>query len=367
MKGILPFLAILFSSTELPAHSCLSFMAPPVVKYYTIAPGGDMTDPAIWSNTDHAGPGCSCAPCVCSPCDIPSNAIVYIAHPVTVSCDIVIGANSTIIIENGGVLIVAGSGNISGTGNFQIDAGGSADISGNLNLSGSGDITINGSLDIGGNLTINAASDFCGSGSVSVSGSVSGSPDPCFTGVLPIELLYFNAVANDTEVEITWSTASELNNDFFSIERSATGENFTEILRTDGAGTSNQQIDYIEQDFTPLPGTSYYRLKQIDFNGDYSYSQIVAVKCAFWGELSVYPNPTKEEEAFFITFSGFGDEEVLVVLRDITGREYYSKMIILTVNHQIIAFDPEQQIPAGTYLVVASSKDELYTKKLIVK
>jgi len=369
MKRILPLLSILFLPTGLSASkTCFNFMSPPITKYYTMAPGGDMTDPAIWSNTDHAGPGCSCVPCVCTPCNIPANGIIYIAHPVTITCDIVIGSNSTIIVESGGVLTVLGNGSVSGTGNFQVDAGGSVDVGGNFNLSGSGDITVNGNISIGGNLDIAGGVAFCGSGSVSVSGSVTGSPDPCFTGVLPIELISFNAVANENEVEINWSTASELNNDFFTIERSATGEIFTELLRIDGAGTSNQQIDYFERDYSPLPGISYYRLKQTDFNGDFSYSQLVAVKRNYiMGEFGVYPNPGNNDEAFFITFSGFGDEEVLVVLRDITGREYYSKMIILTDNNQIIAFDPDQQIPAGTYLVVASSKNELYTKKLVVK
>lgn len=333
-----------------------------------MAPGGDMTDPAVWSNVDHAGPGCGCAPCVCSPCDIPANAIIYIAHPITISCDIIIGSNTTIVIESGGSLSVLGNGSVTGTGDLQIDAGGSLDVTGNLTLSGTGDITINGNISVGGDLDISGAATFCGSGTVSVSGTVTGVPDPCFTGVLPIELLNFNAVSNDKEVEINWSTASELNNDFFTIERSADGENFTEILRTDGAGTSNQQLDYFERDYSPLPGVSYYRLKQTDYNGDFSFSNIVAVKRkSDLGELGVYPNPVDQDAAFFLTFSGFGDEEVLVVLRDMTGKEFYSKMVILADQHQIVAFDPEQRIPAGTYLVIASSKEELYTQKLVVK
>ncbi|MFZ5551943.1 MAG: T9SS type A sorting domain-containing protein [Bacteroidota bacterium] len=322
----------------------------------------------IWSNISHTGASCGCAPCVCAPCSIPSNSVVRISHIITLSCDMVIGSNSTIIIESGGALVVTGNGSVSGTGDFQVDAGGSVDISGNLNLSGSGDITINGDLSVGGNLTINGGATFCGSGTVSVSGSVSGSPDPCFTGTLPIELISFNAISNENKVEITWSTASELNNDYFTIERSHNGSSFEEIVRVDGAGTSTMQIDYFETDFSPLPGISYYRLKQTDYNGDYTYSQVVAVKReVHTGEFGLYPNPVNADEAFFTTFAGFGDEEVLVVLRDMSGKEYYSKVVVLTDNHQIVAFDPDQRIPAGTYLVIATSKDELYTQKLVVK
>ncbi|MBC8147485.1 MAG: DNRLRE domain-containing protein [Bacteroidetes bacterium] len=96
--------------------------------------------------------------------------------------------------------------------------------------------------------------------------------------VLPIELLSFSARQENENVRINWSTASETNNDFFTIERSIDAQNF-EILKTfAGAGNSNEIINYSEIDEFPLIGISYYRLKQTDFNGDYSYSEIVAVE-----------------------------------------------------------------------------------------
>lgn len=368
MKKIIPLIVIaILSLDSFAPDKRIKHVPAPIIPFYTMA-GGEMTNPAIWSHISHSGPGCNEAPCSCSPCQVNSSRFLYISHPLILSCDLVLNGNATIIVESGGSIYFTGNASVSGTGDFQVNPGGSVEVNGSLNLIGTGNVTIDGSLDVGGDLTIDGAATFCGNGIVSVAGSVIGTPDPCFTGVLPVELISFNAIANDNVVEINWSTASQLNNDYFTIERSTNGEKFTELFKVDGAGTSVQQIDYFEQDLYPLPGTSYYRLKQTDFDGTSAYSQTVAIKrSTSTGVLTVYPNPTNAQEAFFITFTGFGDEEVLVVLRDMYGRDFYSKMIILTDNNQIIAFDPEQLIPTGSYLVIASSKHELYRQKLIVR
>ncbi|MFZ5551942.1 MAG: T9SS type A sorting domain-containing protein [Bacteroidota bacterium] len=361
MKKIFTLLLMIIQ-TAVFANSCISFMAPPATDYYSIK-NGSLTATTDWSTVSHVSPSCTCAPT----CNIPSNSVVYIKHIITVSCDIEIGSNSTIIVESGGALIVTGDGSITGTGNLQVDAGGSMSVSGNLNLSGNGEAIINGTLDVTGNITFSGSATLCGTGTINLGGNFEGGA-PCGTLTLPVELIFFNAVANDEEVEINWQTASELNNDYFAIERSSNGKEFEEIMRVDGAGTTNQTIDYFERDYQPLPGTSYYRLRQVDFDGTPTLSNTVAVKRDnTLAEFSVYPNPVNEGDPFNLMFTGFGDEEVLVVVRDISGREFYSKVIITAADHQIIAFDPEQRIPAGTYLVIASSDDKLYTQKLIVK
>lgn len=94
---------------------------------------------------------------------------------------------------------------------------------------------------------------------------------------LPVELLFFDAQWTGDAVDLNWSTASEQNNAFFTVEKSIDGEDFTEVLRVDGAGNSSTTIAYTAQDHDPLPGISYYRLKQTDYNGQASYSQIKMV------------------------------------------------------------------------------------------
>jgi hypothetical protein len=95
---------------------------------------------------------------------------------------------------------------------------------------------------------------------------------------LPVEWLYFDATALNAVVQLIWGTASEINNDYFSVQRSADGVYFTELDRLPGAGYSNQVRHYQYQDSDPLAAITYYRISQNDFDGTQSYSKTVAVK-----------------------------------------------------------------------------------------
>lgn len=97
---------------------------------------------------------------------------------------------------------------------------------------------------------------------------------------LPIELLSFDAQFDNSlnATELTWATASELNNDFFTIEKSTDLENWEVVTMVNGAGFSVETINYNTQDNNLTSGISYYRLKQTDYNGDYTYSEIRAIE-----------------------------------------------------------------------------------------
>ncbi len=112
---------------------------------------------------------------------------------------------------------------------------------------------------------------------------------------LPIELLSFEAEAKDNfTVDLTWITASEQNNDFFTVERSQFGKQWEEVGIVKGAGNSNQILRYALTDNSPFGGISYYRLKQTDFNGSFTYSEIKVVQFNLdQATISLYPNPTK--------------------------------------------------------------------------
>jgi hypothetical protein len=98
------------------------------------------------------------------------------------------------------------------------------------------------------------------------------------TTPLPVSLVEFNATAVDNaQVLCEWMTASETNNDYFTVERSPNTYSFEEVGIVDGAGNSNQLLQYSLLDERPLEGWSYYRLKQTDFNGAFSYSDLRAV------------------------------------------------------------------------------------------
>lgn len=109
---------------------------------------------------------------------------------------------------------------------------------------------------------------------------------------LPIELVYFKGEVIGENVQLTWETASELNNDFFTIERSSDAEVWDELMQVAGAGTSNKTNNYQVQDGRPISGTSYYRLKQTDFDGHFEYSSIVSVNFTGKSDFIVSPNPS---------------------------------------------------------------------------
>lgn len=183
---------------------------------------------------------------------------------------------------------------------------------------------------------------------------------------LPIELISFDAIMNDKHVDITWTTATEINNDYYTIEKSKDGINFETSSVVDAAGNSQSIVNYKDIDPKPYQGISYYRLKQTDFNGTYSYSKIVAVNYSLSEDgMSVFPNPTEGE--LNINIKDIEGKEVLVVIRDMMGKECFTKVILSQENQQLIAFDSEHKLAAGVYIVTASSSNKLYSKKIIVK
>lgn len=183
---------------------------------------------------------------------------------------------------------------------------------------------------------------------------------------LPIKLLSFNARPEKNKIKLSWSTASEINNDFFTIERSADNENFEEIIKEKGAGNSNQVINYKALDEYPLPGIAYYRLKQTDFDGKFVYSDLLAVDSKLKGTLKVYPNPSNGNNTY-VSFTGRRNEEILVVVYDIMGRTNFSKVLIVEDGKGLVAIDPSQKLTPGVYLVVASSETSIFNQKLTVK
>lgn len=95
--------------------------------------------------------------------------------------------------------------------------------------------------------------------------------------VLPIELLSFNGSVSNNFNLIQWSTATEINNDYFTLERSVDGLNWEEIANVNGAGNSSVTLNYSFRDYGYVPGISYYRLSQTDYNGSREYFHIIAV------------------------------------------------------------------------------------------
>jgi fibronectin-binding autotransporter adhesin len=121
-------------------------------------------------------------------------------------------------------------------------------------------------------------------------GSTSG-----INNVLPVDLLYFTARLNENQmVDLNWRTASEINNDFFTVERSQNGLDFDLVTEVKSKGNTNRENSYEALDSNPLYGVSYYRLRQTDFNGKFKYSQKISVyNEKLTSEINIFPNPTE--------------------------------------------------------------------------
>ncbi len=271
---------------------------------------------------------------------------------------------SIIDVKPGGQLIVLHNFyNNNNSNNVNID--GVVTVSGTFDNGNGGDVTGNGSI---------TASNYTGNGTTfGYTNSTIPSGSEVSNGSLPIELVSFMASLENGKVLIKWTTNSETNNDYFSIERSINGISFEVINKIKGQGNSNSITNYIENDSNPLHGISYYRLRQTDFDGKNTVSEIVAINISKLEALplnfEIYPNPISQNEIPSIKISDFeSQKEVLVVVRNLLGQELYSKVIITDFSgNSITAIDIEDRLPSGTYLIIGTSVNQIFNKYLIVK
>jgi len=140
--------------------------------------------------------------------------------------------------------------------------------------------------------------------------------------IVPVELISFTADVINNSVLLKWSTASETNNYGFEIQRSYNGSDFVTVGFVTGAGTSPNRNNYSYNDKLQLTGEVYYRLKQIDFNGAYSYSEIVYVVFEKPFEFKLYQNYPNPFNPYTIVNYSMGEKQpVIIKLYDISGQE----------------------------------------------
>jgi len=186
--------------------------------------------------------------------------------------------------------------------------------------------------------------------------------------LLPIELIRFNTELNGNFVDISWETASEKNNDYFTLERSADGVNFESLGIVKGSGNSLSEKNYYFQDRKPLIGTSYYRLKQTDFDKRETYSviQSVSINEKNQFDFKLYPNPLDKSDDIRLQFFGKENEVMSIVVMDLTGKILSEKDIKLNANG--LEINLSHRFDSGIYFVKVSNKSgESINQKFIVK
>jgi hypothetical protein len=176
--------------------------------------------------------------------------------------------------------------------------------------------------------------------------------------VLPVTLTQWSARATGTQTQLTFSTASEHNNDYFAIERSNNALDFVEIGRVKGAGNSSSLLKYQYTDDQPLSGTNYYRLRQMDFDGKFSLSQVISVYFESGRRIVLAPSPAIDR--LQIQLDEAPDTDASWWLYDYAGRLIQSG----TWAAETKQFDLDLlQMPSGTYVFRLQLDQEVLTKQ----
>ena len=184
--------------------------------------------------------------------------------------------------------------------------------------------------------------------------------------VLPVELLSFKADYDDNSdlVDIDWSTATETNNAFFTIERSTDGETFSEIAMVKGAGNSMETMYYTANDPNILGGIVYYRLKQTDYDGHYVYSQVVSVNEKASGHIRLYPDPVTSEVNIVYYATDVGEMNTLEVY-DCVGRLACRKNIISSAKGENKYTLDVSLLAKGAYILKLNTMGKIFVNKFI--
>ncbi|RYM35442.1 hypothetical protein ERX46_00175 [Brumimicrobium glaciale] len=174
---------------------------------------------------------------------------------------------------------------------------------------------------------------------------------------LPVELITFDAVKQNRDVKLSWKTASELNNDYFTVDRSADGISWETIQTLSGAGNSSHVSDYSWLDVSPYSGISYYRLKQTDYDGKSETFNIVSVVQNEVEELQAYPNPVSHSS----TLLGVDSDKPNRIFNTV-GVEVTGNVNISHSPYQKTVLDMSN-LPTGLYYVTNGEKSIQLSKE----
>jgi hypothetical protein len=174
---------------------------------------------------------------------------------------------------------------------------------------------------------------------------------------LPVHLLNFTAAPAASNVDVKWTTTSEINNDYFNVEKSLDGKNWSVIGQVKGAGNTESLTNYSFVDANPVMGMQYYRLQQNDINGDFTYSSIAPVNfsASVTSALNIFPMPANN----FLNVELPGASEMLVTIYNANGQKVFEASSGSLLNIDI------QNFNAGLYIVEVKADNNVSTAKFL--
>ncbi|WP_291720931.1 T9SS type A sorting domain-containing protein [Bernardetia sp.] len=188
---------------------------------------------------------------------------------------------------------------------------------------------------------------------------------PC---LLPVELISLYAENLSEKVVVHWATASELDNDYFLVERAGEDLQFKAIGKVKGKGSKNTRTDYLFNDYEPMLGTSYYRLKQVDFNGQWVNTKIVSVTRTTNNlPPALYPNPNKAGRELYMR--GLVDASMIKQLRivSVTGQEVVANIPVRTSVDGITVISLPKSLSKGIYILNVATDFGVENFKFVIE
>jgi hypothetical protein len=183
---------------------------------------------------------------------------------------------------------------------------------------------------------------------------------------LPIKLISFDAKAKDNDANLSWQTSSEENTEKFMVERSADGSNFETISQVKGKGNRSGLNDYVLTDkgIGMRHGKVQYRLKMIDYDGRFNYSEVRVVR--FGSEhatVSVQPNPFRDQLS--ISYLAKQDEQVSILIADLQGKVVHQQIFDLHSGWNDMNLRLGSGLSNGMYVLTLKGASGSHTQKII--
>ncbi len=310
------------------------------------------------------------------------NIITNYANLVIKTNLILIGSGDVTVNQNGRLVIYGNLTSSGGSGNLvTVNCGGQAYVNGSINVGTGGGNTVtnnnSGSSPIGSNgspvigLYVNGTTTAqTTAGTVGTKSQLQSNDAPFYTYIsglsgspLPVTLVFFN-IKSITEEAITlaWATASEINFDYFNLQRSTDGKKFETIAQIKGNGTTKEYHDYSFTDKLPVSGTAYYRLQSVDFDKYTETFSVLSASIESAHEATIYPVPVTDSNLYFhLNFEP--KTEILVSVISATGLERVRGLI--KANETDINLN--LSLEPGVYIVKMSSIDFNKVSRIIVK
>lgn len=299
------------------------------------------------------------------------------------------GGSNNLNVKNGGELYISGGIFSEGSAAINIESGGISTVEGDVVVAGGSFFTLEGTMtvkedffiedsrDIAVNGTLQVADTLSlGWGSISGSGSIYAGFIVCGSGNcsgqmdsgLPIELAYFGAVGESKYIQIEWQTKSETNNDYFTLERSDNGFDFYEIATIAGSGNTSKSTNYSFTDKRLTQTTAYYRLRQTDYDGAFSFSKTIAAQTKEHSseKMKIYPMPYTSGE-LYIQSDLFTSTTVAITIIDIKNNIIFTEQAVDENGTITIGSETASQIQKGVYFISATSNNINAFAKCIIK